>query len=185
MLWASPELRVQHIPSADLYGHDSHVNSPLRAHRVALHDADQVGGQALVAPGAGTGALRYGAASSLANMLLVPRLHRRVSSLDAHTPHSQMLSLLQELGLAPSEMALLAPSPTCSLSPACTRHFFIGCPYATLTYALVAPGAGAGALRYGAASSLANMLLVPHLHKEPRSLAAQTDETDDCFCLVL
>ena len=59
----------------------------------------------------------------------LPRQHapcpppaQEVSSLDAHTPHSQMLSLLQELGLAPSEMALLAPSRTCSLSPACTRN---------------------------------------------------------------
>ena len=35
------------------------------------------------------------------------------------TRYEERLSLLQELGLAPSDMALLAPSPTCSLSPAC------------------------------------------------------------------
>ena len=34
---------MQHIASADLYGHHSNVDGALRAHSFTLHNADEVG----------------------------------------------------------------------------------------------------------------------------------------------
>ena len=71
---ASPELGMQHIAGADLYGHYSNVNGALRAHSFALHNADEVGRQAPVAPGVGICPLRNCSAGTFSDMLLVPGL---------------------------------------------------------------------------------------------------------------
>ena len=71
---APPELGMQHIARADLYGHNSNVNGALRAHSFTLHNTDEVGRQALVAPGVGVGPLRNGSAGTFSDMLLIPGL---------------------------------------------------------------------------------------------------------------
>ena len=71
---APPELGMQHIASADLYGHNSNVNGALRADSFTLHNTDEVGRQALIAPGVGVGPLCDCSAGTLSNMLLIPSL---------------------------------------------------------------------------------------------------------------
>ena len=73
---APPELGMQHIASADLYSHYPNVNGALRAHSFTLHNADEVGGQAFVAPGVGIGPVCNCSAGTFSDMLLIPSLPR-------------------------------------------------------------------------------------------------------------
>jgi len=72
---AIPELGMQHIPCAGLYGHNSNVHRPLGPTLgSALHHAHQIGRQALIRPRISPCFRAESASTALAHVILVSRL---------------------------------------------------------------------------------------------------------------